>query len=897
MRFYCLEHNKDFYTEFKWGAHVVCEVNQHDLPRRFPDEPFWEHCCLCEATWVAGTQDYPSRAICPACNRKLKLGYLCHTCETFGLKPAEDLNQTANEETKCGACSADLSYLRWHYCVTLGKPFLSKRDECPLCDASFFPIAASDLLARMKGRNSRLACINDLEVEDLLLSPTSTENQDEVQFFVIAGDHSAIVVPRYTTRAMIDKGARKYQQVFDWPGDWSGDIVIEKPAIFELIGKNWRLKEYGKLAGDVAIRKDASARVQPHSSGYSVALSSQNRRDQNEYSLGPQSSLPTQPESEFLDLPDLERSTAEVDLELLTEPESAEHTTSLDFLSADEKAVGGKSFGDPSLAKSKSLYRSLVSGEALSTEALYLSVRDTSLDMPEAINVFLREVDNERGAFVLFVDSYKHGWLFPNPHLNFRTADLAPIFPSLTEREYANFKPSIEPVPAIRAGRKVWKVTSRERWSPQTSTRDATTAKMEREETNKIPAKFPISAADYREKMRRFENVVCPNFQNGILVRDSTGKGELVLIRDSNQPDESQRLFLIPSITRFQTKQKFFAYYEKYYDCEKPSAGDIWIIDPATVAKVEGGWRLKKRGVLEVREAPAQRESPRPRPQSKQHRPSESQTPTPSTKASHRKIRPLLVGAAILTLGLIFLVIVTWKLVSGPHGNPQHKNDLMVRVEGGDFLMGRNDGEENERPQHKVTVKSFYIDTYEVTREDYKKFIDATNHRAPAGWGSSSYLSGTGRWPVTGVDWYDASAYAKWAGKRLPTEEEWELAAKGLDGRKYPWGNDWNPAYANAENASQGLTDIDKFQGATKYGAIGMIGNAWEWTATKLVAYPGGRIPPQELGDGTVDLRVIRGGSWQSDRSSATTTYRWGWQASGGLDYSNTGFRCVKDAQ
>lgn len=547
-------------------------------------------------------------------------------------------------------------------------------------------------------------------------------------------------------------------------------------------------------------------------------------------------------------------------------------------------------------SSAKSFYQRLISGGAVTNDLVYLSTEKTASkgglkDRAE----YLREVGNKQGTFILFVDG-DSGWVLPDPSVVYRPNALASLFPDLTRGEYDNFRQYIEPVFVVRAGTGRWKVSSRENGSAV----GGTTKPLASDRVSRIQSCsviFPTLAATYLDQMRHSARIVRPDSQKGILVSDSTGKGELVLIRDSNQPDDNQSLFLIPRVTRFQTNQEFYTYYEKYYECKKPSAGDIWLVDLATVAKVEDGWRLKKSGVLEIREAPAQRESIRPSPQSNQDSPSESQISTPSAKTSHNRIRPLLVGAAILTLGLIFLVIVTWKLVSGPHGNPQPKNDLMVRVEGGNFLMGRHDGEENERPQHKVTVKSFYIDTYEVTREDYKKFIDATNHRAPAGWANSSYQSGTGRRPVTGIDWYDAAAYAKWAGKRLPTEEEWELAAKGLDGRKYPWGNDWNPAYANAENASQGLTDVDKFKGATQSGAIGMIGNAWEWTATKLVAYPGGRIPPQELGDGTVDLRVIRGGSWQSDRSSATTTYRWGWQASGGKDYSNTGFRCVKDAQ
>src|SRR5215213_3224951 len=112
---------------------------------------------------------------------------------------------------------------------------------------------------------------------------------------------------------------------------------------------------------------------------------------------------------------------------------------------------------------------------------------------------------------------------------------------------------------------------------------------------------FPVSAVDYLGKMTRFSNVVRPDFQNGILVNDPDGIGELMLIRDSRLPDETQPLFVIPRNTQFQTKQDFYTYYEKYYDCSRPSAGDVWIIDPAVVERVSGGWQLREKGVLEIR--------------------------------------------------------------------------------------------------------------------------------------------------------------------------------------------------------------------------------------------------------------------------------------------------------
>jgi len=112
---------------------------------------------------------------------------------------------------------------------------------------------------------------------------------------------------------------------------------------------------------------------------------------------------------------------------------------------------------------------------------------------------------------------------------------------------------------------------------------------------------FPISIGDYLSKMQRSSNIVRPDFQNDILVSDPGGTGELVLIRDAAISDELQPLFVVPRVTQFQTKQDFYTYYQKYYECARPAAGDIWIIDPAVVSRVSGGWQLREKGVLEVR--------------------------------------------------------------------------------------------------------------------------------------------------------------------------------------------------------------------------------------------------------------------------------------------------------
>ena len=216
----------------------------------------------------------------------------------------------------------------------------------------------------------------------------------------------------------------------------------------------------------------------------------------------------------------------------------------------------------------------------------------------------------------------------------------------------------------------------------------------------------------------------------------------------------------------------------------------------------------------------------------------------------------------------------------------------MVFVPGGEFMMGRDDGDESERPEHPVTLKPFFIDTYEVTNEDYEKFVIATNHRTPATWKNGSVPSGAVRKPVTGATWADANDYARWAGKRLPTEQEWEFAARGTDGRRYPWGNDWQQGLANANGAEKSMADVGAYKGTSPFGTYDMIGNAWEWTASDFREYPGGHLPANQPSG---ELKVIRGGSYESTKEYGTTSYRVGWPARYASASSQTGFRCVKD--
>ena len=248
----------------------------------------------------------------------------------------------------------------------------------------------------------------------------------------------------------------------------------------------------------------------------------------------------------------------------------------------------------------------------------------------------------------------------------------------------------------------------------------------------------------------------------------------------------------------------------------------------------------------------------------------------------------------------------------------------MIHIPAGEFQMGSNDSEANpvEQPVHTVHVDEFYIDKYEVTNAQYKAFVDANpqwrKDRIPRKyhngyylwfWNGNEYPEGKADHPVVCVSWYAAMAYARWAGKRLPTEAEWEKAARGgLISKKYPWGDSIDENKANYEKTNYGTpqtTLVGKYS-PNGYGLYDMTGNVFEWCldvpdadfyarSSPLNPIAGGKTVSQIVNNFMVVIRtsrVLRGGSWMSSAQSARVAKRGAEPPT--FAYYGIGFRCVR---
>jgi len=227
----------------------------------------------------------------------------------------------------------------------------------------------------------------------------------------------------------------------------------------------------------------------------------------------------------------------------------------------------------------------------------------------------------------------------------------------------------------------------------------------------------------------------------------------------------------------------------------------------------------------------------------------------------------------------------------------------MVQVPAGVFTRGTNDRLPDEGPQHEVDLAAFQIDQYEVTNLQYKKFLDATKRRSPNHFVNRTFPDGKADHPVVYVSWVDADAYCAWVGKRLPTDQEWEKAARGTDGRIFPWGGTFDFYKANTPHrwrlsGKEGdTTPVGSFEaGKSPYGVYDMTGNVWEWTASWYAPYPGNTHITENYGE---KYKTLKGGSWwdcsfyQCGISAPVYNRSFFLRATKNGSF---GFRCAKDA-
>ncbi len=244
-------------------------------------------------------------------------------------------------------------------------------------------------------------------------------------------------------------------------------------------------------------------------------------------------------------------------------------------------------------------------------------------------------------------------------------------------------------------------------------------------------------------------------------------------------------------------------------------------------------------------------------------------------------------------------IATTQAIATVQAANPPRTNAkdgaVYLYVPAGEFLMGSTDTDTNaaddEKPQHTVYLDSFWVMQTEVTNAKYGRCVTAGACTAPANkrWQESSYADH----PVVNVNWKQAQSYCAWAGGRLPTEAEWEKAARGTDGWIYPWGNEAPDAQrANFSNNVRDTTPVGSYHaGASRYGALDMAGNVWEWTASLYKPYPDNRADSREDPIST-DVLALRGGAWDNYQLHVRVAARY--RNYPGFTNGSFGFRCAR---
>ncbi|MEK6633292.1 MAG: SUMF1/EgtB/PvdO family nonheme iron enzyme [Nitrospirota bacterium] len=267
----------------------------------------------------------------------------------------------------------------------------------------------------------------------------------------------------------------------------------------------------------------------------------------------------------------------------------------------------------------------------------------------------------------------------------------------------------------------------------------------------------------------------------------------------------------------------------------------------------------------------------------------------------------MLMGIVLVAAPVVTVAEGLEKEVKGKDGAP------MVLIPEGPFPMGvphgDRDGGRDEYPRHDVFVNNFYIDKFELTNSRYLEFVKATNHRIPQNpknatrnlWQGDTITESLADRPVVNVDWADAQAYCQWAGKRLPTEAEWEKAAKGTADRRFPWGNveptnkhlNFNQQWIGEKT----LMPVGSYElGKSPFGVYDMAGNVWEWVNDWYDAKYYEKSPAKNpTGPETGTKRVLRGSGWQNETPTVRIFTRV--DSDPTIRNESTGFRCAMDAR